>query len=150
MFKKNKLAPLCVLGCTLIASAGTFADELFLEGVSILGSKKTASVVYNEQPMSLHQGDNVGEWTIADIEERSIKLQDKAGEIHTLELHSSLNKAGEDEVNPTEELSDVKSGAGFQPKIIKDEDIPEGHRRIRTPFGDVLIKDNPAVDLPKK
>lgn len=32
----------------------------------------------------------------------------------------------------------------FQPKVIEDKDIPAGHRRVRTPFGDVLVKDPPA------
>lgn len=35
-------------------------------------------------------------------------------------------------------------GQTFQPKIIEDKDIPPGHRRVRTPFGDVLVKDPPA------
>jgi hypothetical protein len=35
------------------------------------------------------------------------------------------------------------AGQGFQPKVIEDKDIPAGHRRIRTPFGDVLVKDPP-------
>ena len=29
----------------------------------------------------------------------------------------------------------------FQPRRIPDEKIPEGHRRVTTPFGDVLVKD---------
>jgi len=32
----------------------------------------------------------------------------------------------------------------FQPKVIEDKDVPAGHRRVRTPFGDVLVKDPPA------
>lgn len=36
------------------------------------------------------------------------------------------------------------TGQGFQPKVIEDKDIPAGHRRVRTPFGDVLVKDPPA------
>lgn len=35
------------------------------------------------------------------------------------------------------------AGQGFQPKIIEDKDIPAGHRRVKTPFGDVLVKDPP-------
>ncbi|MEY3219014.1 MAG: hypothetical protein RIT27_371 [Pseudomonadota bacterium] len=33
----------------------------------------------------------------------------------------------------------------FQPKVIEDKDIPAGHRRVRTPFGDVLVKDPPPT-----
>ena len=123
------------------------AEELFLEGVSILGSKKTASVVYNEQSISLHKGDNIGEWRVEHIEERSIKLKDKEGKLHTVELHSSLSNDKASEQADISELKDVKKGGGFQPRVIKDEDVPEGHRRIRTPFGDVLIKDTPAVPV---
>lgn len=35
------------------------------------------------------------------------------------------------------------AGQGFQPKVIEDKDVPAGHRRVRTPFGDVLVKDPP-------
>ena len=35
------------------------------------------------------------------------------------------------------------AGQGFQLKVIEDKDIPAGHRRVRTPFGDVLVKDQP-------
>ncbi len=37
------------------------------------------------------------------------------------------------------------AGQGFQPKVIEDKDIPAGHRRVRTPFGDVLVKDPPPA-----
>jgi hypothetical protein len=36
------------------------------------------------------------------------------------------------------------TGQGFQPKKIEDKDIPAGHRRVTTPFGDVLVKDPPT------
>lgn len=36
------------------------------------------------------------------------------------------------------------AGQTFQPKVIEDKDIPAGHRRVRTPFGDVLVKDPPT------
>jgi hypothetical protein len=29
----------------------------------------------------------------------------------------------------------------YEPKRIADEEIPPGHRRVRTPFGDVLVKE---------
>jgi len=125
------------------------AEELFLEGVSILGSKKTASVVYNEQTISLHKGDSIGDWRVEYIEERSIKLKDKAGKLHTVELHSSLSNDKASENTEVTELSDVKKNKGFQPRVIKDEDVLEGHRRIRTPFGDVLVKETPAVPVIK-
>ncbi len=37
------------------------------------------------------------------------------------------------------------AGQGFQPKVIEEKDIPAGHRRVRTPFGDVLVKDPPPA-----
>jgi hypothetical protein len=37
------------------------------------------------------------------------------------------------------------AGQGFQPKVIEDKDVPAGHRRVRTPFGDVLVKDPPPA-----
>lgn len=153
MSKKSTFAPFYLLGCCLAFNSisSAYAEELFLEGVSILGSKKTASVVYNQQAMSLHKGDNIGEWIVDLIEERSIKLRDKDGKVQTLELHSSINDSPE-EVAPASapaDLTDIKTGTGFQPRVIKDEDVPPGHRKVRTPFGDVLIKenaDNPGAD----
>jgi len=122
------------------------ADELFLEGVSILGSKKTASVVHNDQSLSLRQGDKVGDWTLERIEQRSIYLKDKAGKLQVLELHSSMSSGATEAATDTGKPEKYNS---FKPRVIKDEDVPEGHRKIKTPFGDVLIKDTPAEPVPK-
>lgn len=41
--------------------------------------------------------------------------------------------------NNNQPQANPNQNAGFQPHFIKDEDIPAGMRRIRTPFGDRLV-----------
>ena len=137
---------MCTVLCLSLYAQMIHADELFLEGVSILGNKKSASVVHNDQSLSLRQGDKVGDWVLERIEQRSIYLKDKAGKLQVLELHSSVSSGN---TNVASDDSKPEKHNSFKPRVIKDEDVPEGHRKIKTPFGDVLIKDTPATPVPR-
>jgi hypothetical protein len=43
--------------------------------------------------------------------------------------------------NPTPPSDVTPPQPVYEPKRIADEEVPPGHRRVRTPFGDVLVKE---------
>lgn len=146
-----------ILGVLLLACMSHLpvsAEEIYLEGISILGSKKTAHILYNGESLTLKPGDEVGEWVLDSLGDRSIFLRPadaKAGDaakLTELSLHDRLEKASA-AANPFQAALQNAPAASkepppidkFKPRRIPDDQVPEGHRRIRTPFGDVLVKE---------
>lgn len=139
------------------------AADIYLEGISILGTKKTAYVMLNNEKISVEPGDSVDTWTVETIGQRAITLRGAAkedgtpGEIRELLLHDRLNETPEppqpdnpfaralqeQQANQANTPQQNKpENTAFKPRQIPDDQIPEGHHRVRTPFGDVLVKDN--------
>ncbi len=128
---------------------GAPAAEIFLEGVTILGPKRTAHLSVDGKKDNYHEGDKVGDWMVERIEPRMVHMKTPDGATVTMDLQTRLSEVPP---KPTEPLTPPPSGAAvppppgeqkpvFQPKRIEDKDVPPGHRRVRTPFGDVLVKD---------
>lgn len=132
------------------------AEGLYLEGISVLGPKRTAHLVYQGESLSLKPGEAVGEWIVEKIEQRSVLLrpanapEDADVKLKQLSLHDRIDGAPAAPQAPNPFAAAVESQAKsteppeinkFKPRRIPDDQIPPGQRRIRTPFGDVLVKD---------
>lgn len=120
-------------------------QQIYLEGISVLGEHKRAHITINAAKMSVQEGDELGEWTVYEIHQRSIVLQNELGEEKILELHSridvTLPSVTEQQATPADELlqrfPDANPFAG-RPRI-DDADVPAGKRKVVTPFGDFLV-----------
>jgi hypothetical protein len=145
-----------IILCTCLFSTSVISSEIFLEGISILGNKKSAFISIDGNTITAKEGDLVADLTIERIEPKLLYLRSSKGELSELGLHSTVVstpsvapipkntnpfaealKAKENNLdNPTEEKPKTQT---FKPRRIADEDVPEDKRRVRTPFGDVLI-----------
>lgn len=129
----------------LCASWQSFAGEISLEGISAMGEKRLAHFSMDGSKVSLKEGDNIGEWILAKVGKRSVFLRDPAATnvkdapLTELFIHSPLPAVGA-AAKPAEAAVVVPPPG---PHIIPDDQVPVGQRRVRTPFGDILIKDEP-------
>ncbi|MEM7018496.1 MAG: hypothetical protein AAF512_14285 [Pseudomonadota bacterium] len=122
--------------CFILLSHSAIAD-VYLEGISILGSKRSAFVSENGQKFSVAKGDKLGQWIVEKIENRSIILRGKDGKLKELALHTTLASEA-----PKQGLQGEQTADGsFKPRFIKDEEVPEGYRKVATPFGDILVQE---------
>lgn len=160
----NKWTVLLLLFCTYAVQA----EEVYLEGISFLGSIKKAYVVIDGVQMSVEQGDELGQSVIKEIQQRALILTDKSGEEQILELYSKVDvtplfeqeiteemvtnpfaqEAVEGEDRTSEILQKMPNGNPFaaRPQIADDE-IPQGKRKVSTPFGDFLVDDVEQTQL---
>lgn len=129
----------------LCCSLQSFAGEISLEGISAMGEKRLAHFSMDGSKVSLKEGDNIGEWVLAKVGKRSVFLRDPAATnvkdapLTELFIHSPLPTVAS-AAKPTDAPVVVPPPG---PHIIPDDQVPVGQRRVRTPFGDILIKDEP-------
>jgi len=116
-------------------SWNSWAQDIYLEGVSVLGDKKVAYLTIDNEKVSVEEGEDVATWKVDRIERRAIFLISPEGKETELQLQSTLQAAPEEKA--VEAVNAVP--------VIKDEDVPDGYRKIKTPFGDyVILKDYSA------
>ena len=147
-------------------SLPVLSADIYLEGISILGVKKTAFLSVDNEKVEVVEGDAVSEWVVEKINQRSIFLRGKTsegskekGELKELALHSRLGE----NVVPSGESEQVAAPAApkesaipqpstvpqtFKPPRIDPKTVPPGHHIVSTPFGDVLVKDSVEVQMP--
>ncbi|MEK7990985.1 MAG: hypothetical protein VSS52_008270 [Thiotrichaceae bacterium] len=150
----------CVIFLLFCAHA-VQAEEVYLEGISFLGSAKKAYVVMDDVQMPVEKGDELGQWVIDEIQQRAIVLHNQAGEKQILELYSKLNIApiGEASFTETEDnpfiqqaitddeqtveiLQKMPEGNPFAARHqIANDEVPVGKRKVSTPFGDFIVDD---------
>lgn len=134
----------------LLYTCSIYAEEVYLEGISVLGNIKKAYVVMDEGQIPVEQGDELGQWVIEEIHQRAIVLSNARGETQVLELYSKLNVTPPsiddvpiesiENTEALEILQKIPDGNPFAPRPqIDDADIPEGKRKVSTPFGDFLV-----------
>lgn len=56
------------------------AERPVLKGVLILGDDRRAMMAYGGQTLTVKTGEQVGQWTVSDIEERQVVLSGAAGQ----------------------------------------------------------------------
>lgn len=125
-------------------STQVLAADLYLEGVSILGKKKTAMLVVDGGKITADEGEElgVGGWILAKVDSRSVTLKNAQGtEQQVLELHQRAS-LGAPAVNPAAPAAQSLPQA--QPTTPPTE-APPGFRKVRTPFGEILVKDEPST-----
>lgn len=114
-----------------------WAQEIYLEGVSVLGDKKVAYMVVDGNKVAVEEGEEVANWKVNRIERRVISLISPEGKETELQLNTNLKLSEEKTAEPV--TNNVN--APMIPEI-KDEDVPPGYRKVKTPFGDyVILKD---------
>lgn len=129
----------------LCCSWQSYAGEISLEGISAVGEKRLAHFSVDGSKVSLKEGDNIGEWILAKVGKRSVFLRDPAAAaikdapLTELFIHSPLPAVNA--AKPADTAAAIVPPPG--PHIIPDDQVPPGQRRVRTPFGDILIKDEP-------
>ena len=131
-----------MLFCTVCFSTQLLAADIYLEGISVLGKKKTAHLVVDGAQMSAREGEYVGDWQIVEIASRAVTLQSDEG-TSVLPLHSRLDPNQEPVAEPPTAVNPPPTPAQ-QLRVIDDADVPEGYRKVRTPFGDLLVKNKDA------
>ena len=106
---------------------------------------------YNGQSLNVKINDPLGQWQIKTISAREVILyspKTKKTKMLTLLLPAANElakiQAQKKAATPKSvaDNGDNKNKKSFKPRVIDDKDIPEGHRRVRTPFGDVLVKND--------
>jgi len=153
----NQTRLICLLG-TILISFPIWAeeDEVYLEGVSILGNQKSAYLSMRGDKVTVREGDAVGAWQVTHIKENAISLITKQGESTELPLHSRLptiseEEPAEEEPTPEPEEAETESDAS-QPEEAAE--IPQGHHKVRTPFGEFVVPNEEntvtSAALPKK
>ncbi len=165
-----------IISAALLLSAPTWAADISLEGVTILGSKKTAYLMVDGEKQAVKIGDAIADWKVTDITPRMVKLRNAEGVEQEVGLHSQEAMPAEaapantpvENAAPTpqpnvpvdnpftraiqeglkngtiQEKPEIPPAQRFQPRQIPDDQIPPGHRRVRTPFGDILVKEQQA------
>jgi len=138
---KSKLTYALVL--IMLSTTVVWAEGMYLEGITILGVKKSAYLAVDEGKVTVNEGDKVGKWRVMRIEERSVFLKTDKNETIELPLHSWLKPESEKDTVPKAEDTPALPET-FERVIIPDDQVPDGYRKVRTPFGDVLVKDDDA------
>jgi len=137
---------------SLALSGNAYAAEkkakISLTGVMILGEYKMAMIDYNGQNLNLKTDDPLGQWQIKTISAREVILyspKTKKTKVLTLLLPAANELAkiqAKKKASAPKPVANNNNKKSFKPRVIDDEDIPDGHRRVRTPFGDVLVKND--------
>ncbi|OUD15061.1 hypothetical protein TPSD3_05040 [Thioflexithrix psekupsensis] len=130
--------------CFILPLPTMAQDDIYLEGISVLGDKKTAHVVVNGTQFMVKEQDYVGEWQVNQIEERTVMLSNEEGKISTLALQSRLTPVEETPADTTGTPTEPPANTAEVP--ASGEDIPEGYQKVRTPFGDLLVRKKEALD----
>jgi hypothetical protein len=146
---------LWLLCCVLMASqAHAEADDIYLEGISSLGKQRVAYVFINAAKFSLKEGENLTRWKITRIGQRSIVLADAGGKETELVLHNRLPpEPSEESMVATSENPPANTQSDKDAKANKDhaqasEDVPAGYRKVQTPFGEVVVRDDKPLPSP--
>lgn len=150
---------LWLLCCVLIVGqAHAEADDIYLEGISSVGKQKVAYVFVNETKFSLKEGENLTRWKITRIGQRSIILADSGGKETELVLHNrmppepvtemSAENTPSDKPVATDAKSDKKSDKNQDAKSTGD--VPAGYRKVQTPFGEVVVKEDKPLPPPSE
>ena len=130
------------------------AAEMRLDGINILGSSKSAYISVDGQRSRFREGDSMNGWTLERVMPRSVELRTPSGELRTLTLRGVGDDTAPGEGQPAakKKVAEKKpkaepkpakpAGSEYSPRVIDDRDVPPGHRKVRTPFGDMLVDES--------
>ncbi len=158
--KLNLWSLCCVL---MVNPAVAMTDDIYLEGISSVGKQRVAYLFVNKAKFVLKEGENFTRWKVTRIGQRSIFLSDIKGKETELVLHNRLPPES-DGVMPVAAMSaensapanssTTSSQSDSPPENKSDknqivEELPPGYRKVQTPFGEVVVKDDkPTLAAP--
>lgn len=143
----------------LVIPYTVWGEDIYLEGISVVGAKKQAYLSLDGIRVVVSEGEAIGSWQVQQIIHKAVLLSTENGKQTTLALHTRLipmeEKGAHLEVSlpiPEEPVEVIVEPPPVpeipQPQEISDEEIPPGHRKVHTPFGDFIVKEaesNPNV-----
>lgn len=128
--------------CGVVATCQVYAaDDMYLEGISSVGKQRVAYVLMNDTKFSLKEGERLTRWKVTKIGQRSVILADAKGSETELVLHNRTPsepappETAVENPQPTEKAKTPET----QPS---NEDVPKGYRKVKTPFGEVVIQED--------
>lgn len=124
---------------TMIISAAAWCqEEIYLEGISVLGAEKNAYISMKGGKVAVSEGDAIGIWRVARIEERSVFLTTEEGNATELPLYSRLpiSSISLEERTILEALPKDSSAPP-----AKTEETLAGYHKLHTPFGDFIVEE---------
>jgi hypothetical protein len=136
-----------------------WGEDIYLEGISIVGTKKNAYLSLEGTRIVVTEGEAVGSWQVKQIIRKAVLLTSENGSKQTtLALHARLATVEERETYLEEDtvpetfIVEENEPATFelqsvlpeipQQAVVTDEEIPDGHHKVYTPFGDFVVKDS--------
>jgi hypothetical protein len=124
---------------TMVISATAWCqEEIYLEGISVLGAQKNAYISMKGGKVAVSEGDAIGMWRVARIEERSVFLTTEEGNATELPLYSRLPISSMSLEEPTT-LEILSKDSGTPP--AKAEETLAGYHKLHTPFGDFIVEE---------
>lgn len=160
---------ICWLGGWGLSTQVGAEEEMYLEGISVVGKEKSAYLSLTGEKFQVHEGETVGDWKVAKIEQHSIFFTTEQGKTTELRLYNRLplskkSATGEGATEPgvIENSPDVKIDEDETAATTNDqtssiereqvektkttspsestETVPPGYRKVHTPFGDFVVK----------
>lgn len=140
--------------CSVVMAHQVYAaDDIYLEGISSVGEQRVAYIFVNKTKFSLKEGEQFTHWTVTKIGQRSIVLADAKGSETELVLHNRM--PSEPAPPPVEKVEEnaPPAPAPTEPTEHKTdksadtpttEDVPKGYRKVKTPFGEVIVQEEAA------
>lgn len=117
------------------------ADDMYLEGISSVGKQRVAYVLLNDTKFSLKEGERLTRWKVTKIGQRSVILADAKGSETELLLHNRTpSEAPPPETTVENPQPTEKAKTPETPP--SNEDVPKGYRKVKTPFGEVVIQED--------
>ena len=140
-------------------------EEMYLEGISVLGNHKSAYLSMGTGKATVREGDMIGTWRVTQIKQNSIFLSSNTGKSTELLLHSRLpvpseeeneNNLSEEEMHPDSneglpqeepsEESSITEQDSYAEKSSSTESLPKGYRKVRTPFGEIVVPEQTSSE----
>jgi hypothetical protein len=158
---------LTICSLMMLAVPTVWAEDLYLEGITTLGVKKSAYLSVKGGKITVREGESIGSWQVLRIERNRVVLSSGQGVTTELALHTRFDNSlpsaitesaleppaemkDEEEARLLEEIAAISENtqplnssvaSNHATTATVDNTIPAGYRKIHTPFGDVLVEE---------
>lgn len=139
----RKLIGLIVLGLSSLEVSAQ-DNSLYLESIQFNEEEKTAYFASDTGKLLVQEGQTVAHWKVLQIEKDTVLVESEQGKLLELPLHGHLKMAQEssEEVKIVKEQEDQSAEENSpEAESATQEVIPEGYRKINTPFGEFIVPD---------
>ncbi|GEM_PF-4972862 len=139
----RKLIGLIVLGLSSLEVSAQ-DNSFYLESIQFNEEEKTAYFASDTGKLLVQEGQTVAHWKVLQIEKDTVLVESEQGKLLELPLHGHLKMAQEssEEVKIVKEQEDQSAEENSpEAESATQEVIPEGYRKINTPFGEFIVPD---------